>query len=125
MTPSGAIDLIVASTLSVIAAVPVSTTMTPSLPDDTVMLPPAPTSIEMRPRTGRICTCPLVTDGIVGFHAHDGRAPCVSTRAGPAITASAASAAATNCHLQSATFCPLPPASCALLIAHAPRQALL
>src|SRR6478672_5742791 len=45
MVPRGAIDLIAARTLSLIAAAPVSTTMTPSLPADTVILPPAPTSL--------------------------------------------------------------------------------
>src|SRR6476646_10273869 len=80
MVPRGAIDLIAARTLSLIAAAPVSTTMTPSLPADTVMLPPAPTSIDTRPRTGRMCTCPSLAPAIEGFHAHAGRldgcAPC-------------------------------------------------
>ena len=46
MVPRGAIERTAASTLSLIAAVPVSTSSTPSSPADTVMLPPAPTSID-------------------------------------------------------------------------------
>src|SRR6185503_21207055 len=74
MTPRGEIDLMAASTLSLIAVVPVSTTRRPALPDDTVILPPAPTSIDTRPRTGRTCTCPSLAAGSAGFHAHAGRA---------------------------------------------------
>src|SRR5678815_5303828 len=74
MTPRGEIDLIAASTLSLIDAVPVSTTRNPSLPAETVMLPPAPTSIDTRPRTGRMCTCPSFAAGNAGFHAQAGLA---------------------------------------------------
>src|SRR5262245_1074887 len=117
MTPRGAIDLMAASTLSLIDAVPVSTTSTPSLPDDTVMLPPAPTSIDTRPRTGRMCTCPSFAAGSAGFHAHAGRAGdcavCVWT-IGASANNSIAAAASRICHLLSATFCRLLPAACSL-----------
>ena len=81
---------IAASTWSLIGARPASTSSTPSSPACTVMLPPAPTSMDTFPRTRRMWTSPSSAVGIAGVQAQLGVgaalvcAPRVSTRSADA-----------------------------------------